>query len=891
MRGEPMHPPVITSPLVSLLLLPLALTGPAWSWEPATYPVSSSGFSVDTRSRNDVISFWHGVYLASEGYDERHGWTGSYAAAEPYDSGVGVTSAAFVADVERRINFYRALAGVPASIRLNTADATVVIAPADPHQPPATTLKRDAAARAAYMLIRTYGPYENGNPKPPLGNPWAALNHNPAQAGCVAWTPAAWNANHNGNLAIGYFGPGAIDAYLADEIGTGGTSEWNTAVGHRRWVLYPRSTNMATGDTPGSANPLFLPSNVLYVVQAGTEQATAPPRFTCYPPAGYFPASLNSRYWSVTYPGASFGQATVAVTAADGSPLDVRIVARNGGFGEPALVWEVTDARANVKSVTADTTFKVTVAGIAGSGIPPAHSYAVTLINPNQITSDQSVFGPDSPSTTAGAGYRITPPDKAECIQVNSFQAVLAAWTEGAEDLPAPGVIANTTGSYAFRSTCSFSSAPSFRAIVGAKSFRLTVPLIQHPCPQSFELDRDILPGNNARLSFKFQRGYMTSDTHLVIESSNDGGLTWSRLGDPISGVASGAGDIFAADGCRDLPPSSVPVRIRFRLELAPNAGAYTDDLFPTHPTGVFIDAITTVNCRWLELKKANELPAAATGFTLNSATAGVALYNNLELRLRLRTKLGNRWMPYGPMKTVIFGPPSVTAAPAISPASGEYASGLPITIASESAAIIHYRVNGGAEQTAASPFSGLAVPAPPATLSIVTYASKAGLSDSAIATATFAGCQYKTWTAAHFPGNADPAIIGAAADPDLDGQTNLIEFALGGDPETSGSGAIIQPSTDNSTATPQFLLTIAVRAGAPEFTGLPSPSTTADGVTYTILGGLTPAQTDAAVAVVPPATADLPASPQGYEYRTFKLTAPGSAAKGFMRVKVSGNL
>ena len=72
-----------------------------------------------------------------------------------------------------------------------------------------------------------------------------------------------------------------------------------------------------------------------------------------------------------------------------------------------------------------------------------------------------------------------------------------------------------------------------------------------------------------------------------------------------------------------------------------------------------------------------------------------------------------------------------------------------------------------------------------------------------------------------------------------------------------------------------------------------PSPSATVDGITYTILGGLTPSQTDSAVSVVSPAvTTGLPAAPAGYEYRTFKLDASaGLPSKGFMRVKVNGSL
>ena len=61
------------------------------------------------------------------------------------------------------------------------------------------------------------------------------------------------------------------------------------------------------------------------------------------------------------------------------------------------------------------------------------------------------------------------------------------------------------------------------------------------------------------------------------------------------------------------------------------------------------------------------------------------------------------------------------------------------------------------------------------------------------------------------------------------------------------------------------------------------------DGITYTVLGGLNPNQTDSPVAVAPLQTAGLPAAPTGYEYRTFRLiAADGLPSSGFMRVRVT---
>lgn len=969
-------------------LFPLPLFG----WTPGSYPAGSSGFTVDSQSRNDVVSFWHGVYQASEGYWNRCAWTGNYTAASPYDSGVGTTAAVFVTDTERRINFHRAMCGVPANVTLNTT-ATVLIESSDAHQPATSTLKRDAVQRAAYMLIRTWGYFDgdDGSLHPPLGNSWAALGHNPVQASCVAWTTAAWNANSRSNLAIGYYGPGAMDAYIAEEAGTGAsTSEWNTDVGHRRWLLYPASTNMATGDTPGqftaSSNEIRLPTNTLYVVPKASEKATVAADFTSYPPAGYVPASLNSGYWSLTYPGASFTDATVTMTTAGGSPVNAQVVKRNGAFGDPALVWQV-DPAASVKSVSTDTTFNVSVSGITGTGVPSSHSYAVTLINPNQITSDQSIFGPATPSLTAGATYQITVPDGAEAVQLNLFQASSTAWTEGAEDSPAPQVVASTGGTYAYRSTCNFTSYPPpyFVSITGGKSFRLTFPCYYDPRlngipEQSFMLDRKIVPNTSAQLSFKYRRGLMSTTTFLYVERSDDDGVTWTTLGSPIAGGGQGVIDSAPTSATRTMTTGSSPCLIRFRLSHTPSSDGFLADQayggvdWTTYPTGIFIDDITTTNCQWLDLKKTNDLAAGATSLALSSTTAGVTPTNGLELRLRMRTKLGNRWMPYGPPKTVtyttaaqtatpVFSPASGTyaagqavtitsagatiyyrvdggteqsaaspvalsvpaypgtlsviayarksaeagsalasasylagepaATPVISPAAGEYPAGQAITITGETGSTIHYQLNGAAEQTAATPVTGLSVPAYPATLTVTAHAEKTGKVTSATASATYSSTPFKSWAGTYFPGVSDPATIGAAADPDGDGKTNLLEFALGGDPGDAGDSGVIRPLTNDGTGVAKLLLTIPVRSGAAAFTGSPSPSATVDGITYTILGGLTPSQTDSAVWVVSPAvTTGLPAAPAGYEYRTFKLNASaGLPSKGFMRVKVNGSL
>ena len=150
----------------------------------------------------------------------------------------------------------------------------------------------------------------------------------------------------------------------------------------------------------------------------------------------------------------------------------------------------------------------------------------------------------------------------------------------------------------------------------------------------------------------------------------------------------------------------------------------------------------------------------------------------------------------------------------------------------------------------------------------------------------------YETWIAGY---GLDPNGDGApGVDKDGDGQNNLLEFALGGSPVSGSNNAkifnLIADSNVDGDAIPELLLTIAVRAGTPAFTGSPSPTATRDGVTYTIEGSSTLSTFLTGVTqvgtVAPPAPNATP--PAGYEYRTFSLSGSnGLAGAGFLRVKV----
>ena len=114
----------------------------------------------------------------------------------------------------------------------------------------------------------------------------------------------------------------------------------------------------------------------------------------------------------------------------------------------------------------------------------------------------------------------------------------------------------------------------------------------------------------------------------------------------------------------------------------------------------------------------------------------------------------------------------------------------------------------------------------------------------------------------------------------------------MGGDP-ASGSNhpkveVIIADSNDAGTAS-ELLMTIAVLNGTSAFSGLPSPTATRNGATYTIQGSLDLVNFTNPVFEVAPVTTGLPAPPEGYTYRTFSLGGSnGNPNKGFLRVGVT---
>ena len=633
---------ICENPLFAAACLSLVLSEASLAWSPGTYPPSPArmhtrDFSVDLADRNDVLSFWHAVYQASEGFENRVGWTGDYQGNN------GTVSSEFVGDVERRLNYFRAMCGVPSDARVNSG-SSVVVAPGDAFKSSNATLKSTAAQDAALMLVRNYNSVSGENP---------AMTHNPGSQ-LIGWTAGAWNASANGNFSFGFYGPSAITEYMLEQY-TSDTSlsVWNSLVGHRRWNLYPRASDYATGDQPG-ASAFLPPTNVFYVAQNPSEMvALENEKFVAYPPAGYFPAPLNTPFWSLSRANADFSAATVRMTTASGVEIPILSTERGNDFGDPAFIWRVSSP-ASKQSVYGDTTYHVEISGIAGPGVPSRHDYTVTLINPDRLTSNQKITGVTKLSLSKSATYTFTPPPRSEALRMLVSTTSSSSWKENAETPSKAKVIDGTSASYPL--IVKTSTFGGFGGLTGSYAFRLTFPtsydLKKRGVPeQIFELNRDIIPTSKGTLNFQYRRGYMTAGSSLVVEASTSNGLVWKRIGSEIVGL-SNVYDIKLTPVSIPLAKSSVPVRIRFRY-YSKGGAIYTHDAAPTYPTGIFLDEISVRGCSLWAPKKTIALAADASSFEFSASSIGSKLAEGSVWQLRMQARLGRKWMTPGTPRSI----------------------------------------------------------------------------------------------------------------------------------------------------------------------------------------------------------------------------------------------
>jgi hypothetical protein len=282
---------------------------------------------IDTWDREVSREYYNQVYLASEGV--AIDWTGDHATCD-----AGQTAQAFRDTVELRINYFRAMAGVPATVQLHEE------------------YNRKAQQAALMMSVNSQ------------------LSHSPDPS-WRCYTAEGDEAAGSSNLYLGVYGPSAITGYI-DDPGAG-----NYPVGHRRWILYPQTEWMGTGDIPQTAS--YWSSNALWVFDEWQPRPETREEYVAWPPPGYVPYQVVFPRWSFAYAGANFDDATVQMISG-GHSISVSVQPVSYGYGENTLVWEPDLSFGTPPA--GDTIYNVTVQGVRIGGVPRTFAYQVIVFDP-----------------------------------------------------------------------------------------------------------------------------------------------------------------------------------------------------------------------------------------------------------------------------------------------------------------------------------------------------------------------------------------------------------------------------------------------------------------------------------------------------------------------------
>jgi hypothetical protein len=461
--GKPPLPPADVSGLPGRGPHPLFVTG---------------NLTVATTSREQAREFYNAVYTASTGVA-----IGSSAVTA--DCFPGANSPTFINATLLRINWFRAMAGLPAAVTFDTGEST--------------------DDQAAALMMSGQGELQH------VGN-WA---------GWDCFSDEGTNASANSNLALGNDGPDAITSYVWD-FGAN-----NYEVGHRRYIIYPQTQIMATGDIP--AEGASLASNAAWVFDAnyfGSRPATRNP-YVAWPPAGYVPYQVVFPQWSFALSNASLSAATVTMSS-NGVVVPVTIQPYITGYGENTLVWypsalDPTSFNTLFPFGGTDTVYTITVSNVVTATATNSFSYNVTVFDPGPTGPGYVpliVSGTNTPSISVGNRYTCTP---ASNPNTTGYQWLSAVATNG-------DLVDN-----ALNGLTNFSLTPTpppypiitTASVGGGKCFHLCHT---NPVTQILQLNELLFPATNATLSFKSLLGYATSNEVAQVQVSTNMGTGWLNL-------------------------------------------------------------------------------------------------------------------------------------------------------------------------------------------------------------------------------------------------------------------------------------------------------------------------------------------------------------------------
>lgn len=566
--------------------------------------VVTGSFTVDTASREQVRSFYNAVYRASDGVTMSS--TADIANCVP-----GTNSPAFQEAVLRRINWFRAMAGLPATVTFNAGE--------------------NVQCQAAALLMSA-----NTN-----------LMHNGIPPTWHCFSTAGTNAAANSNLALGNSGPDAITAYIWD-FGAN-----NYYVGHRRWILYPQTQVMATGDVPAQGN--FSSANATWIFDAniGGPRPVTRTDFIAWPPAGYVPSPVVYPQWSFSLTNADFSAATVNFKS---NGVSVAVVKQPtlANVGENTLVWYPASLNPNNASTVfpfsgADTVYSVAISNVITDNGLNNYSYNVTVFDPAVPGADFSppiISGTNKPTVNASNAYAARP---VLDPNVTSYEWLTSQTTNGNFFDGAEGSLANLT----VTTSVGYSVITNLTGQTGSHCFYLAMPEF---VDQTLQLNRIFLPATNAAILFSSRLGFATTNQIAKVQVTTNTGTDWKDLYSRIGyDAADGA---FTNHSLSLSNYAGMPVQIRFQYHYSTSGnGVIYNQVLTSPPVGWFFDNVAVTNTLVLMNLVTNSTASTNFNFFPTQATN-----YNLQARALIFNDFPLDW---GPIKTVsaVTNPPTIILA------------------------------------------------------------------------------------------------------------------------------------------------------------------------------------------------------------------------------------
>ena len=431
------------------------------------------GYFVDIGSREAVRLFHDTIYASSRNVPS--GWVGDVS-----NCIAGATSVDYQQATLRRINWFRAMAGVPANVALDDGFSF-------------------RAQQAALIMSAS-----------------SQLSHDPQQS-WRCYTPEGAEGARRSNLALGQSGPRAVaDGYMHD-YGPG-----NAALGHRRWVLYPQTRNMGLGDVAPEGQGGAMPANALWVQDAHYQDLRPAVRddFVAWPPRGYVPWSQVYPRWSLSYPQADFSRASVRMTEI-GREIATRLEPIANGYGENTLAWLPGNYRDGMawSRPQQDMVYGVQVDNVLVAGQPRSFHYDVIVFDPATGPALAAPQGPGLLAAGQASDYVLTASVYGAALQWRTVQlGAPETLQENVETGPARWVADTSPG---------YDAVAGDVAASGAGAFHLAHPVWRDQVLEWREL---VVPGPGAQLSFASRLGLATPSQVALVELSQDGGATWQEL-------------------------------------------------------------------------------------------------------------------------------------------------------------------------------------------------------------------------------------------------------------------------------------------------------------------------------------------------------------------------